>query len=141
LELTIAVLVLAVALVPIYRHISRQASITVETEKIQMAEKILESIKEELTGMPYENLYTFSQNLQPDDLGTFPLADGMYPLSNQRVVEIQKQYKDFSVSGSWMFLHRGEDTSLAQVEVMVGWTSDGQIRKSRDKKIVLVAPK
>ncbi len=138
-------LILALGLIPIYRHISRQASVSVETEKIQMAEHILESIKEELTGMPYAKLYEFAKDMQKDELGNRPLEDGMYPLSNVKVLDIQKKFKDFKVSGTWRFMERpvpgGIDTSMTQVETLAQWTSaDGKPRE-RTRTFMLIAPR
>lgn len=145
LEITLAVLILGLGLIPIYRHLSRQSSVAVETEKIQMADHLLESIKEELTGMPYANLYEFAKNVAKDDLGYRPLEDGMYPLTNVKVLEIQKRFKDYTVTGRWKFLERpipgGIDTSMTQVEAKVAWTTETSEKKERTRTFMLIAPR
>lgn len=141
----LAVFILALGLIPIYRHIASQAATTIETEKIQMADHLLESIKEELTGMPYANLSEFAKGMRKDELGKYPLEDGMYPLTNVKVLEIQKKFKDFTVSGKWKFLERpvpgGMDTSMTQVEAKVNWTSDDSRQKERTRTFMLIAPR
>ena len=145
LEICIAVTVMAFAMIPIYSHISRQTAIAIHTEKIQMADHLLESIKEELTGMPYANLYEFAKNVPKDDLGYRPLEDGMYPLTNVKVLEIQKKFKDYTVTGRWKFLERpipgGVDTSMTQVEARVAWTTETSDKKERTRTFMLIAPR
>ena len=48
IEITIACLILVIAIIPLIKNSREDAAKLIETEKIQMAERILESIKSEL---------------------------------------------------------------------------------------------
>jgi len=142
LEILLAVTIMALAVIPIYWSISHNTSVGIQTEKMQMADKILQSIKEEMTSMPYRILWERAKTATKDTLGKFVLTDDLYPFTLQKVLEIQKKYKDFQVEGSWMFLNRGDpaDTSVCQVDVKVLWTQPGKTY-DRTRSFVLVAPK
>lgn len=153
LEICIAVTVMALAMIPIYNHISRQTSIAIHTEKIQMADKILQSVKEEMLGTPFKNLVEMTKQLQKDTEGKFPLVDGFYQATNQKVLEIQKKYKDFQIEGRMWFVDRRTDPSAAevldciQVDAKVNWhypgnaASDGVAKAERTRSFMIVSPK
>lgn len=109
-EVTIACLILMMAIVPLIMNSRHDASKAIETEKIQMAERILESIKSELMTTQFKTFYERAEeeNLDKESAGPFELSDAYYPLSLSKVLEIQKKYKDFSVVGTWSW-SIGED--------------------------------
>ena len=150
IEILIAVCIIGLAIIPIYRHISGQAAVNLQTEKIQMADKILQSIKEEMMALPYKTFTERSKTANKNDLGQFVLTDDLYPVTLQEVLAIQKKYKDFQVTGSWFFLMRetGEgkvDNNVAQVDVKITWSipgaATGPATSERTRSFVLVAPK
>ncbi len=153
LEICIAVAVMALAMIPIYNHISRQTSIAIHTEKIQMADKILQSIKEEMVGTPFKTLVELTKQLTKDAEGKYPLADGFYQATNQKVLEIQKKFKDFQVEGKMWFVDRRTDPNAAevldciQVDAKVFWhfpgneASNGVAKAERTRTFMIVAPK
>ena len=58
LEIVIALVIIVVGIIPIYQHFSKESGQNLNTEKIQMAEKILNSIKEEVMADDYKKLST-----------------------------------------------------------------------------------
>ncbi len=142
LEITIAVFILILGIMPIYHLLTGQTAQNIETGKMQMADKIMQSIKEEMTSLPYKTLIERSRTAIRDPLGQFELTDDLYPVTLNRVLEIQKQFKDFQVTGTWMFINRGDprDTSLTQVNTKVTWTQSQTVRE-RSNSFLLVAPK
>ena len=150
IEILIAVCIIGLAIIPIYRHISTQASVNLQTEKIQMADKILQSIKEEMMALPYKTFTERSKTATKNELGQFVLTDDLYPVTLQEVLNVQKKYKDFQVTGSWFFLNRevkaGKvDNNVAQVDVKITWTIPGKgsapATAERTRSFVMVAPK
>ncbi|MBF0545858.1 MAG: hypothetical protein HQM08_15550 [Candidatus Riflebacteria bacterium] len=141
-EVLLAIFILILALIPIFSNINTQAAITLETEKIQMADKILQSIKEELNAMLFKDLVERSKTAQKNEIGQFIFTDDLYPVTLRKVLEIQKKYKDFEVDGFWFFINRGipNDTSMIQVEARVKWTIPGK-QMERKRSIVLVSQK
>ena len=153
LEICIAVTVMAMAMIPIYSHINRQSEIALHTDKIQKADKILQSIKEEMMGTPFRQLVDMTKQLTKDEKGRFSLDDGFYKKTNEKVLEIQKTFKDFVVEGQMWFVDRRTDPSAAevldciQVDAKVTWSfpgnvaSNGVAKAERTRSFMIVAPK
>jgi hypothetical protein len=93
IEIMVAVLLLALAAIPIYRTLSFGASKEIENEKIAIANRILESFKNEIMGMPFEDLQTEFSDTSWQTIG----AD--FPNVFNALMEAQKKYKDFEFSG------------------------------------------
>lgn len=142
LEIVFAVFILIATLVPIYMSLNRQAASAEDTEKMQMAEKILTSIKEELQATDFKRFVTYAKDNQPDAQKRYPLEDGFYPTSLDRILTFQKKYRDFKTSGQWFFILRGgqSDNSLIQVNMKVTWVQPEGV-KERTSSVVLVAPR
>ncbi len=142
LEILIAVSIMALAVIPLYTHLSGQASTAFETEKIQMADKILQSVKEELTALPFSEFYKRTKDQPADKEGPFELSDGYYPVTLDQVLKIQKQHKDFQVTGVWKYLKRGDkiDKTMIQVDMKINWNVPGK-NWERTRSFLLVAPK
>ncbi|MBI3037888.1 hypothetical protein HYY75_02395 [bacterium] len=137
-----ATVILIGAIVPIYLHFSRQAGQNIETEKIQMADKMLQSIKEEMTAMPYKTIVERSKTANKIPPDSFELSDDLFPVTLARVLEVQKKFKDFKIEGTWMFITRGNpnDTNMVQVDAKVIWTQAGG-KRERTRSFLLVAPR
>jgi len=125
LELVLAVVILAVGIIPIYRFMTRESATALSTEKLQMADKILASIQQELAGTPFR---TLTAGLPANGPRRLPLSDGHIPLTREKVVAFQQRYKDFGVEGEIEF--REQDT-VAQVSVRVFWTIPGKTMERR----------
>lgn len=141
LEIFIAVTLLVLAIVPLYRHLTTESARNLETEKIQMADRILQSLKEELVALPFSEFYRRIEGA-PDPDGPFDI-EGYYPVTLVAVLETQKKFKDFKIEGVWSFLMRNDgkrDKTMIQVDAKCTWTTVGKIME-RTKSFLLVAPK
>ncbi len=143
-EITIALAILLLALVPLSRMSSSDATTAIETEKIQMAERILESIKSEIMAMPFKKYYerADAEGADTDFAGPFQLSDGFYPISLNEVLKIQTKYKDFAVEGTWSFLTREgkADRTMVQVDVECSFSRAGGPAVLRKKSFLVVRP-
>ena len=151
MEVFIAGFILVLAIIPLIRNSVSSGEKAIETEKIQMAERILESIKSELMTMRYDTFYkrAKSENLDENAIGPFPLNDAYYPTSLNKVLEIQKQYKDFEVVGTWSWAIIKEknkpdrpDKTMIKAEVMCSFSRSGKGMTpiERRKAFLIVRP-
>lgn len=151
LEVFIAGFILVLGIIPLIRNSQADAEKAIETEKIQMAERILESIKSELMTMKFNTFYTRakSESLDENSIGPFPLNDAYYPSSYNNVVEVQQKYKDFEVVGTWSWaITKDEhdkdipDKTMVRAEIMCSFTRSGKDKKTleRRKAFLIVRP-
>jgi len=151
LEVFIAGFILVLGIIPLIRNSQADAEKAIETEKIQMAERILESIKSELMTMKFNTFYTRakSESLDENSIGPFPLNDAYYPSSYNNVVEVQQKYKDFEVVGTWSWaITKDEhdkdipDKTMVRAEIMCSFTRSGKDKKplERRKAFLIVRP-
>ncbi|MBR4570890.1 MAG: hypothetical protein IKO19_09560 [Candidatus Riflebacteria bacterium] len=149
LEVFIAGFILVLGIIPLIRNSQADAEKAIETEKIQMAERILESIKSELMTMKFGVFYdrAKSESLDEKAIGPFPLNDGYYPSSYSKVVEVQQKYKDFEVVGTWSWAIKDEekqepDKTMVRAEIMCSFTRSGKDKKplERRKAFLIVRP-
>jgi len=143
-EICIALTILIVALVPLMRMSSGDAVTVIETDKIQMSERILESIKSELMAMPFKRFYerVEQDNEDKEKAGPFVLSDGFFPVSLSEVLEIQKKHKDFAVVGTWTFLMKGGkvDKTMVQADIACSFSRAGAAPMVRNKSFLIVRP-
>lgn len=151
LEVFIAGFILVLGIIPLIRNSQADAEKAIETEKIQMAERILESIKSELMTMNFKTFYTRakSESLDENTIGPFPLNDGYYPSSIGKVVEIQQKYKDFEVVGTWSWAITKDkdnrdkpDKTMVRAEIMCSFSRGGKgmTPLERRKSFLIVRP-
>lgn len=144
-EICLALTILVVALVPLMRMSTSDAVTVIETEKIQMAERILESIKTEVMAMPFKRFYERidAEGIAAENIGPFVLSDGFYPISLSEVLEIQKAYKDFEVVGTWTFLLKAgkPDKTMVQTDIACSFNHAGNASPIvRNKSFLIVKP-
>lgn len=143
-EITIAIVILIAAILPLVKMSSKDAVKAIETEKIQMADRILESIKSEITSMPFKRFYERAeQKDNQESNGPFVLEDGFYPVTLNEVLEIQRQYKNFEVIGSWSFVVPKGSTERAMVQAEVSCSFErtrGMPKVVRKKSFLVVKP-
>lgn len=129
IEISLAALILVMAIIPLVTMSNNDAAKAIETEKIQMAERILESIKSEMMTMQFKTFYDRAEidGLDKESAGPFELSDGYYPVTYSEVLKIQQQYKDFQVVGSWSYLLDGEkiDKTVVNASVSCSFTRPG----------------
>ena len=149
LEVFIAGFILVLGIIPLIRNSQADAEKAIETEKIQMAERILESIKSELMTMKFGVFYerAKAESLDEKAIGPFPLNDAYYPSSIDKVLEIQQKYKDFQVVGTWSWAIKDEDKqepdkTMVRAEIMCSFTRSGKDKKplERRKAFLIVRP-
>lgn len=143
-EITLAVSILVIALIPLLRLTSDDAVTAIETEKIQIAERILESIKSELMALPFKRFYERSEVEDGDKnfAGPFELSDGFYPISLHKVLDIQKEYKDFEVIGSWSYILKDgkPDKTMVQADICCSFSRAKGPQVKRNKSFLIVKP-
>lgn len=145
IEISLASLILLFAIIPLIVNQRNTATKALETEKIQMAERILESIKSELMTMQFK---TFSERAQlegldPNAIGPFALTDAYYPTSISEVLKVQNQYKDFSVKGTWSWCtgeNNKPDKTMVQAEISCSFSRPGASPIERKKTFLIVKP-
>ncbi len=87
-EISIAVLIFALCAIPLYYAIAYGSKEEIKMEKNAIANKILESFRDEIKDLDYDTAVTF---------GNFSDGSGLPP-ETLKVYEQAKNYKDFKVS-------------------------------------------
>ena len=150
-EVFIACFILVLAIIPLIANSRASGEKAIETEKIQMAERILESIKSELMALRFDTFYARakSEDLDEEAIGPFPLNDAYYPTSYYKVVEMQQKYKDFEVIGTWSWgITKDEknnekpDKTMVRAEIMCSFSRSGKDMTplERRKAFLIVRP-
>lgn len=127
LEFILAVLVFGIAVIPLYYAISYGAKHEIDYEKVGIANKLLESFKDEVLSLDYEIIE-----------GMFSLDDGsttwkniaqpsLPPLAFNAIFQAQTEYKDFKFAGE----ARNTGTSAVKAiefKASISWESTGPQR-------------
>ena len=149
MEVFIACFILVLAIIPLITNSKADAEKAIETEKIQMAERVLESIKSELMALRFDTFYSRakSEDLDENSIGPFPLNDAYYPTAYYKVLEIQKKYKDFEVVGTWSWgitkdkdKKEKPDKTMVRAEVSCTFSRPGLTPIERKKAFLIVRP-
>jgi hypothetical protein len=126
IEVVLACFILLVAIIPIMYNSQQLAIKNIETEKIQMAERILESIQSELMTTKFDIFYERegvgdAANGSNSSDGPFELTDAYYPSSLEEVLSTQQKYNDFNIVGTWSWGINSDsqiDKTMVQVELL-----------------------
>lgn len=133
-EVLIAAIIFVAAAIPIYYAIAGGASKGVETTKLAMARKILESFREEVMGRKFDELFAF-----PGGSITFVAMAGGYPKTLSEVLEFQRDYKDFEFSPTIRV--SPDRATVLEISGSVTWTTgDGTKYKPEKLSFVVVKP-
>ncbi|MDN5279303.1 MAG: hypothetical protein PWR01_3268 [Clostridiales bacterium] len=89
-EVLVAAVIFLIAAVPIYYALAGSASKGIETTKLSMARKILESFREEIMSRNFDEI-----DAMVGGSNTFITLSGGYPKTLSEVLSFQTQYKDF----------------------------------------------
>lgn len=134
IEVLIAALIFIAAAVPIYYAVAGGAGRGIETTKLSMARKILESFREEVMGRKYDEL----ENMAGGSTAFVNMSGG-YPKTLSEVLEFQKNYKDFEFSPQ-IRISPERDTVL-EISGSVTWTTgDGSKHKPEKLSFIVVKP-
>ena len=145
LEVVIATVILVIILGPFLKSLVWQAKTTEDTEKLHMANKIMQSVKEELMAVRFKDFVTYSTKFTPDEEKFFLLDDMFYPESFKEVVQFQNKYRDFEVKGKFKFVQRinrdpNEKTIIA-AQVEVSWSQPQTGKQSKTLNLTIIDPK
>jgi hypothetical protein len=145
LEVVVATLILIGIVAAVLRNIGGQAKISEDTEKLQMATKILQSVKEELMAVRFRDFRMFADRTTPDESKEYPLDDMFYPHSRDEVLKFQQRFRDFSVRGRFKFVPRKDrdpkERTLVYAKLVVSWNQPNSGPQSRSTGIMIVEPK
>lgn len=117
-EIIVAVAVFAIAAVPIYYAISYNAADEANIGKRSIAQKILESFRDEIKDLEYD--YVVGLMGATSSWKTFT-SSGMTPNSFNVLLTAQQEFKDFVFSGE--VKTAGGAVELLEFKVEVTWTS------------------
>lgn len=144
-EVVLALFILALVLGPFLRNLVGQAQVGEDTEKLQMATKILQSMKEEVCTVRFRDFWTYAGKNQPDQDGWYVLDDMFWPHSKDEVMAYQKKYRDFEASGTFKFVKRQgrppDERSMVFFRVFVAWHQPNQGRQVRSTSMIVIEPK
>lgn len=131
-EVLVAAVIFVIAAVPIYYALAGGASRGIETTKLSMARKILESFREEVMSKSFDEI-------KPMVSGTaFADFSGGYPKTLSDVLEFQKQYKDFTFAPTARI--SPDRATVIEFRGSVTWTrADGSKHPEEKLAFILVS--
>ena len=132
MEVVVAVLFFSLAAIPIYYSLSRGAARELETTRLAMARRILESFRNEVAAQDFE----FIKNMAGGSTNFVAMASGGFQKTFTEVLEIQREYKDFEFT-PLIRIHPSRDTVL-EVKAGVTWTSHGNIQRAPEEIAFIV---
>ncbi|MBI3038922.1 type II secretion system protein [bacterium] len=145
LEVVLATLILIIVLGPFLRNLISQAKTGEDTEKLQMATKILQSSKEELMAVRFKDFVAFADKSTPNENKEFTLDDMFYPTAKEEVLKFQKKYRDFEVSGTFKFVERKnrdpKERSTIFFRIEVTWFQPNAGTQKRSTSMTIIDPK
>ncbi len=145
IEVILSLFILVLVLGPFLRGLGGQAQVGEDTEKLQMAAKILQSVKEEVSSVRFRDFWSYADSNSPDSGGEYKLDDMFWPHSRDEVVSYQKKYRDFNARGTFKFVKRQgrdpADRSVLFFKVWVTWTQPNAGKQERSTSMILVEPK
>jgi hypothetical protein len=134
LEVLVASVIFVMAAIPIYYAVAGSASKGIETTKLSMARKILESFREEIMACKYEDLETFAGGST-----TFGVLNGGFPKTLSDVLAFQREYKDFDFSPEIRV--NPDRSTVLEFRGSVTWTStDGEKHAAEKLNFMVVKP-
>jgi len=133
-EVLIASLIFVAAAVPIYYLIAGGASKGIETTKLSMARKILESFREEVMGKEFDRLAEMAGGST-----AFVTMPGGHPKTLSDVLEFQKEFKDFEFTPT-IRVSPDRETVLEFSGSVTWTTADGTKHKPEKLSFVMVKP-
>ena len=131
-EVLIAAVIFVMGAVPIYYAIAGGAGRSIETTKLSMARKILESFREEIMAKSFEEVAP----MVPAG-ADFDTLEGGFPKTMSEVLDFQRQYKDFSFEPTARF--NPSRNTVIEFMGSVTWTrADGSKHPDETLAFVMV---
>lgn len=134
LEVILAVVIFAIFSIPLYRAISTSAVKEIDTTKLSMARKILESVKSELQAKSFNEI----ENMIGSNNQTFVKISGGYPNTLSEVLNIQSKYKDFHLEVFGKFSVNSK--SIIEIKAVVSYTSSQNRHKNEEINFLIIKP-
>ena len=133
IEITIAVFMFAAAIIPIYYAISFGARHEIDYEKVGLANKILESFRDEVQGLDFEEVQGFF-SLDDGSEGVWRdiQASNLTPDVFMELLEAQQEFQDFQFSGRARNM-AGSSVDAIEFEANIEWDS---IAPDRDPETI-----
>lgn len=134
LEIVVATLIFLVAAIPLYKALTIGAEKEIDSTKLSMARKILESLRAEVIAKPFDEL----SNLLGGSTSFIDLPDGAYTHTLSEVLETQRKYKDFDLKVKARFATPG---SVIEVKGTITWTSsNGKPHAPEELTFLVIKP-
>jgi len=143
LEVLIAAIILAATIIPLYKMMGGSTKAGEDTEKIQMAIKAAQSVKEELNAVGFTYYVQISDKGPPDANGEWALdPDLFYPISAKEVAKFQEKFRDFKVTARYKFLQQPGKTNkdIVYGTIDVTWFQPVQGDQKRTTNVTIVKP-
>ncbi|MFZ2957524.1 MAG: hypothetical protein WA705_11585 [Candidatus Ozemobacteraceae bacterium] len=134
IEVVAATFIFMLSAIPVYYAISQGAAKEIDSTKLSMARKILESFRQEIMSRKFKEY----EDMTPQQ-STFIALQGGYPKTTSEIYDVQKKYKDFVFTPEFRFSGTGK--SVIEFKGKIAWTtSDGKIHAPEEILFLLVKP-
>ena len=127
-EISVAVLIFALVAIPLYYAISFGSKEEIQLDKVAIANKILESFRDEIKNLDYPTVESFGDKIESKDLP---------PNSFQALLEAQQKYKDFKFEAESKEDNNNEVISR-KITAEVSWTNGSGNKTSQKISFVKV---
>ncbi len=114
-EISVAVLVFALVAIPLYYAISFGTKEEIQSDKVAIANKILESFRDEIKNLDFETVLSYGEDIT---------ATNLPPNSFQKMYDAQKEYKDFNFKAKAK-LNDNDGMRSITFNATVSWRRDG----------------
>lgn len=130
-EISIAVLIFAVAAIPLYYGISYGSKEEIQLNKDTIAQNILESFRDEIKNLDFATVESFIVG------GEIPVTQ-LPPNSFQEFLKAQKKYKDFEFKAEVKNPPAGTEVKTLTFKATVTWTKEGGNKSERKISFIKV---
>ena len=126
IEVAVAVLIFSAAIVPLYYALSYGARSEIDYEKVAIANKILESFRDEALALDYDDLAGLINADASTSWSSFTTSS-LPPRTFEELLAAQTDFQDFTFSGQ---VRTPPDALVESMEIRaeISWTSSGPPR-------------
>lgn len=127
-EISVAVLIFALVAIPLYYAISFGTKEEIQADKVAIANKILESFRDEIKNLDFETVLGYGDTIKASDLP---------PNSFGKMYEAQKEYKDFEFEAKAV---KNESDGMRSISfnATVTWTRDSGAKSTQKISFIKV---
>ena len=127
-EISVAVLIFALVAIPLYYAISYGTKEEIQSDKVAIANKILESFRDEIKNLDFETVSAYGDTIKASDLP---------PNSFGKMYDAQKDYKDFDFEAK-AIKNESEGMRSITFNATVTWTRDSGVKSSQKISFIKV---